>query len=182
MAMARHLRLLWRATLGPESRLSWEELIEACPGNPDDVRRWLTEHVPSCGSIGPVEVYRWGDALAAMTNPRPEVPGTAWLSTSEAAARLGIARSTLDEMLSRSPKDLPGSPVHVGNGSARQHLRWDAGRLQEWLTAYRSWEASSGRKGLVAPSRVPQRTTRRVTSDDDGPVDWAAVSRTARRG
>ena len=60
----------------------------------------------------------------------PEAPeptrGTQWLTTVQAAQQLGISRWTLDEMVGRAPKNLPGAPQHVGSGRKRRHLRWNA--------------------------------------------------------
>lgn len=72
--------------------------------------------------------------------------GRRWLSTVEAAEQLGISRWTLDIMVGRAPKNLPGTPTHVGEGKARRHLRWDGARLHEWAAAYRTWEATRGRR------------------------------------
>ena len=49
-------------------------------------------------------------------------------------------------MVARAPKNLPGTPTHVGGGKTRRHLRWDGARLHEWAAAYREWEATRGRK------------------------------------
>lgn len=65
----------------------------------------------------------------------------AWISTSEAAARLGISRTTLDAMVARAPSTLPGAPLAIGVGDKRRHLRWDETRLGEWVTAYGHWTA-----------------------------------------
>lgn len=62
--------------------------------------------------------------------------GGRWVDTSTAAAMLGIDRSTIDEMVKRAPKGLPGAPVNVGAGTKRSRWRWDADRLAEWATAY----------------------------------------------
>lgn len=175
--LASHLRRMWRAALTAESLLSADEACEAMPCPGPATRDWLVAHVQPFGELVGVPVYRWGHVVAAIAGARGAEPVTTWLSTGEAAVRLGIARSTLDEMVSRAPKDLPGAPVHVGSGKTRAHLRWDAGRLQEWLAAYRSWEARSARKGAVAPTHAPARTMRRAKADDDGPVDWGAVAR-----
>ena len=73
-------------------------------------------------------------------------PARRWLSTVEAAEQLGISRWTLDIMVARAPKHLPGTPTHVGEGKTRRHLRWDGAMLHEWAAAYREWEAARGRK------------------------------------
>ena len=72
--------------------------------------------------------------------------GKRWLSTEEAAKYLGISRWTLDIMVARAPKNLPGTPEHIGSGRQRRHLRWNADKLDEWLGAYRGWEMSRGRR------------------------------------
>lgn len=68
-----------------------------------------------------------------------------WLTTEEAARKLGIDRDTLDKMVSRAPKSLPGSPTHVGKGKVRRHLRWSAARLFDWASGYDAWERTRGR-------------------------------------
>jgi hypothetical protein len=78
-----------------------------------------------------------------------------WGTTEEAARRLGVCRDTLDGMLDRAPRDLPGAPVDVGTGKCRRHLRWDLDRVNEWATAYRDWMAA--RRGRKARATVPVR-------------------------
>jgi predicted DNA-binding transcriptional regulator AlpA len=89
------------------------------------------------------------------------VAGTTWLSTAEAAERLGMARSTLDEMVAQAPQDLPGSPTQVGVGRRRRHLRWNAGGLEAWVRAYRAWQLlpARGRKQRVAAARRKRRSS-----------------------
>jgi predicted DNA-binding transcriptional regulator AlpA len=82
---------------------------------------------------------------AALPNPVPEAQER-WINTAEAARRLGIDRSTLDAMVSKAPKTLPGAPTRVGQGRARQHFRWDGERLDEWAEAYRDWLSRRGKR------------------------------------
>jgi hypothetical protein len=86
-------------------------------------------------------------AVFAAVNCSPVGPAARrWLSTVEAAQQLGISRWTLDVMVARAPKDLPGTPTHVGEGKERRHLRWDGERLHEWAAAYREWETTRRRR------------------------------------
>lgn len=89
---------------------------------------------------------------------------TTWIGPAEAAQRMGISRTTLDAMLARAPSDLPGSPVLVGVGTARRHLRWDEARIEEWLVAYRAW--ASGTPAQQAAPASPAR--RRATQKKEG--------------
>lgn len=91
------------------------------------------------------------DALVARLGPllpgasmAPSVEG--FVSTEKAAQILKIDRSTLDEMVGKAPRELPGAPVHVGEGTERRHLRWEAARLPEWMAAYRAWKATRGKR------------------------------------
>ncbi|MFZ5480578.1 MAG: hypothetical protein ACOZNI_27695 [Myxococcota bacterium] len=170
---------MWRAALTADALLDLEEVCEALPGRPSEASAWVLANVQPCGELAGVLCWRWGDVLAALRDrASPTEAGAVWVSTAEAAARLGVARSTLDEMVTHAPKDLPGAPVHVGGGKARQHLRWDAGRLVEWLTSYRAWEASAKQ---AAKTRPTVRRTSAASTTGDGPVDWAAVARGFRR-
>ena len=76
--------------------------------------------------------------------------------------------------------DLPGAPLHVGEGGARKHLRWDAGSVQEWIAAYRAWEVR-GKVPRSNPSVASQPAKARGKTQD-GPVDWAKVAREVGRG
>ena len=154
-----YLRRMWRAALTPQSLLTLEEAVEALPCPGPEARSWLQEHVEPAGEVAGVEVYLWSDVLAALHIEDEDVPGLsteseegspsaavfAWLSTEEAAERLGIARCTLDEMVAMAPVSLPGAPVQVGTGKRRQHLRWDAARLDEWLMDFHQWKNQKGR-------------------------------------
>jgi len=113
---------------------------------------------PSSEATGP----NMGTAAAAEDQ---SIKST-WLTTAAAAARLEIARCTLDEMFARAPKNLPGSPMQIGIGRRRQHLRWDADRLEEWLAAFRSWSTE--------PRRRPKRRDRRAAP---GPTSAEAQRR-----
>ncbi len=76
----------------------------------------------------------------------PAVSEAEYLNTADAARRLGIDRGTLDQMVARAPRDLPGGPVHVGEGKARRHLRWPASTLQTWVDAFREFERTRGKR------------------------------------
>lgn len=165
-----YLHRLWRAALQPTSILTLEELIEALPFPHADTRAWLLEHVAPMGALAGIRVYRWSEVLTALTGSSiaPPLPPTTsvtaadlsssrWLSTAQAAARLGIARCTLDEMVSQAPRTLPGTPTPVGSGNRRRHWRWDGDMLEEWLTAYRAW--TSQRSPVTESLPLAGRTT-----------------------
>lgn len=92
-----------------------------------------------------LDIAQRGDGLRTATAEvgapvPPTMPPTpeAWISTAEAARRLGINRSTLDDMVKCAPRNLPGSPVAVGEGKKHRFLRWNPSHLNEWADAYRS--------------------------------------------
>lgn len=90
--------------------------------------------------------------LQAAIGDEPE-----WLTTAQAAQRLGISRDTLDRMageVAEVGRDWPGAPVDVGAGRQRS-LRWDAAHLSAWMRRYGSWVAE-GRPGLGGPGRAPR--------------------------
>lgn len=92
--------------------------------------------------------------LQAAVGDAPE-----WLSTGDAAKRLGISRDTLDRLYAESievGQDWPGAPVDVGTGRQRS-LRWEASQLSAWLRSYGAWRAA-GRPGLGGTPR--QRSKR----------------------
>lgn len=179
-----YLHRLWRATLQPASLLTLAEVIEALPCPESGARTWLCEHVAPTGMVAGVHVYEWGRVLEALSNERPPTvaPGSspgaqidatpdAWLSTAEAAARLGIARCTLDQMIGQAPRTLPGAPTPVGTGLHRRHWRWDARRLEEWLTAYRAWSAArSNETELLAAEARPSKRTRQLRKPCSAPT------------
>lgn len=178
-ALHKYLRRMWRAQLSADALLTLSEAAEAMPGSPRLAREWLPEHVAPAAEILGQPLYRWGDVQDAL-RAGCAVPGDpAWLSTGEAAARLGVSRSTLDAMVARAPRDLPGAPVRVGEGGRRQHLRWDAGRIAEWAAAYRAWDA---RENGPSASRRRSAPSRPRAAVEEGAVDWVAVARAARRG
>lgn len=90
---------------------------------------------------------------------------SALIDTRQAAALLGIARSTLDEMVARAPSNLPGAPVQVGIGTRRRHLRWNPDQIVEWASAYSEWMASNPSTATASlpskPTRKKSRTARR---------------------
>lgn len=81
-----------------------------------------------------------------------------WLSMAEAAERMGVCPSTLQDMVRAAPLDLPGAPIAVGTGTKRTRRRWDAARLDEWLSAYRAWKAK--RDAPAVPTYAPPRPPR----------------------
>lgn len=83
-----------------------------------------------------------GDPAGSSRDVRAE----RWISTAEAAGRLGMDRGTLDKMVQDARKGLPGAPVHKGKGKTRQHLLWDADRLDEWVRAVEAWRLTRGRR------------------------------------
>lgn len=200
------LHRMWRATLQPSSLLTLEETVDALPCSADDAERWLRGSVEACGTIGGINVYRWGEVLEALqqkpgeahdrtqskvqanesahrdrvpsgaasavesdpptfeptrpneTEPKKEIT---WLSTSTAAKRLGIARSTLDQMVARAPKTLHGAPMLVGAGRKRRHWRWNVDTLETWAAAYREWDAKGGSAHeRLVPNTPPERSRR----------------------
>ncbi|MFT5685108.1 MAG: hypothetical protein ACI8RZ_006055 [Myxococcota bacterium] len=162
MAVLRsYLRRMWRAALTPDAVLTFEEAVEAMPSPNPRTRQWLLEQVEPAGELAGEVVYRWGDVLAAMTQPTTEVASplaevedARWLTTEQAALRLNIARSTLDEMVAQAPKTMEGAPVSVGGGRHRNHLRWDGERLDDWMSAYQQWQATRRKRRRKKPVRV----------------------------
>lgn len=161
--------------LSLESRLSAEEVAEALPGRPTDLAGWLLDHVQPDGEVAGVTMYRWGDVLAAGSGG--ERLGIEWISTGEAARRLGIPRATLSDMHSRAPADLPGAPLAAGRGKDRRHLRWDAARIRNWLDAYLAWEGQRDQRRPDRGGARRARRERRPNGLDQGPVDWDAAAR-----
>ncbi|MFA4973885.1 MAG: hypothetical protein WC683_14835 [bacterium] len=66
--LRRYLRRMWRASLGPQSLLTLAEAVEALPGRRDEARAWLEGRVRPCGRVADVDVYSWGEVVAAMAN------------------------------------------------------------------------------------------------------------------
>jgi hypothetical protein len=173
-----YLKRIWRAALAADALLSLEEVVEALPVPIEVASDWVRSIDP-VGSLGPIPLYRWGDVLDGIRAGEAVDEGPGWIRTEEAAVRLSVGRATLDAMVARAPRDLPGAPVQVGHGAQRRHLRWDPSTLSAWMEAFRAWEARS----TVASSVRPRRRRREpMSSDEGGPVDWTSVARKARRG
>lgn len=183
----RLLVLLWRSQLTADSLLSAEEAGLAMPGRPEAGAAWVEEHVVPAGEVSGVVVWRWGDVEAALASALPRGAGSAdntpvWISTATAAKRLGLARCTLDDMVDRAPRDLPGAPVPVGNGKARRHLRWDERHLDTWMAAYQAWLAKSdvglaARPACPRPARRGKKEQRARRAHEPTVVNWDAVAR-----
>lgn len=179
--LARHLRRMWRAALQPGSLLSADEAAEALPCTGLDAQAWLLSHVAPVGTLAGAAVFRWGDVLSAVeaegrdSAGRMVQSGTRWFTTAQAAAQLGVPRSTLDDMVARAPADLPGAPIHVGDGRHRHHFRWDPERIPEWWAAFQQWEATH-RARTAVPAPRP-RSRRPGSQPDRGAVDWGSVVR-----
>lgn len=131
-------------TLYHRSDLDWEPLARAQsavnvserqPVDPASFEAFL--------KAGTAEPELASEPVADETAPK----GTnSWLTTTEASERLGIHRSTLDEMYDMAPKNLPGSPINVAMGKERRHLRWDPQRLSDWIAAYNEWKVQRSRR------------------------------------
>jgi hypothetical protein len=175
---------LWRTALTPASLLSTEEVIEALPLPEQIARSWLRENVPPTATIEGTDVWFWGDVVERLhgegQHQKGAVPsnetesGSRWLSTSDAAGLLGIPRSTLDAMLRRAPSGLPGAPILAGSGNERRHWRWDSAVVEDWLRAFREWEADKASK-RPRPSRKRTRLAKRKEPQGSKPVDWAST-------
>ena len=159
-----HQQRMWRASLQPDSLLSFEEAAEALPCPEPLAQSWLTAQT-AFGCIHDLPVYRWGDLVelvragkgpSSKASAGDSSPGT-WLTTTQVAEHLGINRCTLDEMLAAAPRDLPGSPVQIGVGSKKRHLRWDAERIEEWFAAVQAWRQARASAGTAGPSSGPIR-------------------------
>ena len=134
--MKAKVRRQFRFLVRPDSLLSEDETILALPGPADaSVRRWLRERVRPFGSVAGVVVYRWADVVSAVESTQQTPQEKRWLTTAEAARHLGIARSTLDEMLANSRPHHPGTPSIVGTGKQRTHRRWDRDALDDWFAS-----------------------------------------------
>lgn len=147
-------RRLWRASLSADSLLTRHEVCLALPGRPLDNRAWV-DTLPPFGLVGDRPVYRWCDIIISL---KTKTSDPAWISTDEAATLLGVSRSTLDAMVAQAPRTLPGSPVRVGDGGERRHLRWDPTALTTWMNAYRDWRATRGRRSTTPSPKEPTRT------------------------
>lgn len=143
-------------------------------------------------AAGPSRESRPGAPLLGPTALAGEgaAPKTTWLSTEQAADRMGIARCTLDTMYKKAPKNLPGCPMHVGVGRRAKHLRWDADRVREWLAAYRDWSAQTRTRGprqQLPPPRVthanplPSTPAPRARVKSPPPGQGAAPQKRRRR-
>ncbi len=92
-----------------------------------------------------------GSAARGQLAPAPSAPSSTpsgdplTISTAEAAARMGISRWSLDQMVAKAPRNLPGAPTHIGKGTAARHLRWNPDQLATWLESYRDHERSRGK-------------------------------------
>lgn len=123
-------------------------------------------------------------AGAAVTaGASPPLPVARWITTAEAAARLGISRDTLDRYTRDAPDDLPGAPEDAGRGRNR-HLRWDATELDVWFRAFCRWQRERRRTTVPRPTTATKRRSkaprRAVAQDDNGPITFAEVR--GRRG
>lgn len=133
--------------LGLASVVTLEEAVAVLPGRgtSDEKAAWVRERLKPSRDVFGVAVYRTVDLAAALgVVDEPPAGTTVWISTAEAARRLGVDRSTLDIMRDRAPA-LPGGPVRVGAGRARRAWRWNAARLDEWFDAYERWYRQRGR-------------------------------------
>jgi hypothetical protein len=129
------------------SRLTTRASLGSSPSTPVhvDEARWVLGRElaePADAVDGWAPWSSWVAVIGAAPPAQPEE----YLTTDQAAARLRVDRDTLDAMFARSPKDLPGSPTHVGRGKVRRHLRWPAAGLTAWAAAYREWERTRGRR------------------------------------
>ena len=75
----------------------------------------------------------------------PSPRGPQYVSRAEVAKMLGVHPQTLDRLVAKAPQKLPGSPVRVGTGKNRLHLRWRADRVSEWIEAIKQWTETRGR-------------------------------------
>jgi hypothetical protein len=159
--------LLLRVALWPESLLSAAEVARALTGDARVNEAWLNRSVCAAARTpGGEPMFTWGDIVAAISTHGGD---PVWLSTQEAASRLGLARSTLDELAKRSDPGLPGAPVIAGGGKVRRHLRWEGSQLGERYRAAAAGVAvGRGRPSKASPTMA------------DGPVDWVAESRRFR--
>lgn len=74
-----------------------------------------------------------GELRSKPEPPDPASEGVQWISISEAAARLGIHRTTLDALVNQKAHVLPGAVVNVSSGSLRRRYRFDQAMLGRWL-------------------------------------------------
>jgi hypothetical protein len=74
--------------------------------------------------------------MERWTMPTPKTrPGPKYITDDAAASLLAISRKTLIRAWQAVPRDLPGAPLLVGNGTLRCRRRWDPSTLREWFTA-----------------------------------------------
>lgn len=128
--------------------------------------RWESER-------GVVEAITLAEAVAMISGGDGS---GAPLTTGQAAERLGISRTAIDVLAAQLPPERYGVAWRTGQGGERAHRRWDADLLRAWAA-----EASTVDEPKAAP---PRRRRRRkpAPEEDDRPVDWTAVARTAERG
>ena len=83
------------------------------------------------------------------------------LTLVEAAAYLGIGRTSLRTMLEESPADLPGRPIPIGKpGGQRRHFRWSVQELERWFAAYGAWTRGEAHRPARRPRIGNQRAVR----------------------
>lgn len=81
------------------------------------------------------------------------------LDLAASAEVLGVSVASVRRMLREAPPDLPGSPVQVGRGSSRRHLRWDRESIAVWWAAYSAWRRGETHRPARRPAIRSTRTT-----------------------
>ncbi len=109
------------------------------------------------------------EALAMLGSPPAAAAPPQPLSTAAVAVRVGIARSTLENLIRSLPPESVGAAVLVNPpGAKHAHRRWHADRVDDWLAAVR---------GTAPPKAATTRPPPKAAPAPSGPVDWTAVAR-----
>ena len=119
--------------LGAAALLDVAEVLELLGGPSDLVLKWLSDHRLVREHFGREWVI-WGDVLTAL---RKDDPAVTWLTTTQAAERLGVARSTLNACAPTAAAHRPDLVATVGSGRTRHTYRWRSDALGEAMAAGR---------------------------------------------
>lgn len=71
---------------------------------------------------------------------------TVRIKRAEVARRLNVHVQTLDALIDSAPKNLPGSPLRIGDGKKRRHYRWNPDTFEAWIEAVQAWRAGRGKR------------------------------------
>ncbi|TNE92258.1 MAG: hypothetical protein EP330_02710 [Deltaproteobacteria bacterium] len=149
-----------RWSLHPSALLTLDECVEALESDEASVRQLLQDAGLLREDTG-LQMVVWSDVLATVGRPvaRP------WVSTTEAAALLGVHRRELDAVAEIAMAQRPDLVVRSGNSKKRRSFRWRADALGEAFNA-----------GRVQSKRRQPKPTARSGAAQGRVADWAAVA------